>query len=426
MRKKCILLCFAISLLFCSDIKAQCADGRYLSTIFPQTPNMVTDTFGTAQKYDGTTQTLLMDVYQPVGDNFARRPLMVLAFGGSFTTGLRQSPDMVQICQEFAKSGMVCVSIDYRLGVLNGSDSCMYQAVVRGLQDMNAAIRYFYKDASTVNHYRIDTTQVFCGGTSAGAFIGLNKGYLKVNPNDFSRPIPATLVNAQLELGGPDGGNNGSVGYSDKIKGIVDLCGAVFDTLWIQPGDPMLVGVHGTGDSTVPYYYDSIEGTQDIKKDFFGGGNIIQRFHSLGFPNAQDTIYTFIGAPHAPFVLPIPLVPPASLYMDTTLSILHNYFYLNLVCDSTIAGINDIADNIFVSAFPNPSDDIMTVISHDPKNIILEVMGLDGRVVGKIDLPAYSTQKIQKGPGIVAGMYLLNYYDATGTIKLKTDKVTFY
>ena len=424
MKKMCLLFCFAFALSWCSDIKAQCADGRYLNTIFSQ--SMSTVTYGSGVKYDGTTQTLQMDIYQPTGDNFAHRPLMVLAFGGSFTTGLRQSPDMIQICQEFAKSGMVCVSIDYRLGVLNGADSCMYQAVVRGIQDMNAAIRFFYKDAQTANQYRIDTNQIFCGGTSAGAFIGLNKGYLKVNPNLFSRVIPPALVNAQLELGGPDGGNTGSVGYNDNIKGIVDLCGAVFDTMWIQPGDPMLVGVHGTGDSTVPYYFDSLEGTRDIKKDFFGGGNIIDRFHHLGFPNTKDTIYTFQGAPHAPFVLPVPLTPPASLYMDSTLSILHNYFYLNLVCDSTIAGINNIDGNIFVSAFPNPSDDAMTVVSHDAKNLMLEVVGLDGRVVEKIDFPAYSKQMIRKGGNISTGMYLLNYYDATGTVKLKTDKVTFY
>ena len=418
------VFCIVFLSLFINDLTAQCTNGRYLNKIFSY--KMSTVQYGSAIKYDGTTETLMMDIYVPQGDNFAHRPLMVLAFGGSFTSGLRQSPDMVQICEEFAQRGFVCASIDYRLGVANGNDSCIYQAVIRAIQDMNAALRYFNKDVYTANLYRIDTTQVFCGGTSAGAFIGLNKAYYKQNINDFSRPIPPALVSATFELGGTEG-NSGNPGYSDNVKGVVDLCGAVFDTLWIQPGDPILVGVHGTGDSTVPYYYDSLEGTQDIKKNFFGGGNIIDRIHHLGFSSVTDTIYTFIGAPHAPFVLPIPLIPPASLYMDTTLSILAHYMYLNIVCDSTQipSGINDITNELYVSAFPNPSDGVMTIISHESRDLILEVVTLDGQVVEKSDLAAYTTKMIRKEE-LSSGMYLINFYDSKGITRLKTDKIVFY
>jgi hypothetical protein len=134
------------------------------------------------------------------------------------------------------------------------------------------------------------------------------------------------------------------------------------------------------------------------------------------------------GADHAPFVLPVPLIPPASLYMDTTLRLLHNYLARNIICDSTLipAGINDIEHNIFVSAFPNPSDGVMTVISHDPKDLMIEVVALDGRVVEKLDMPSYSTQTIRKDVTYNPGMYLVNYYDASGAVKLKTDKVIFY
>jgi hypothetical protein len=293
---------------------------------------------------------------------------------------------------------------------------------------MNAAIRFFYKDAATINKYRIDTNQIFCGGTSAGAFIGLNKAYLKFSPVYYSRPIPNDLINANIDLGGPEGGNNGSLGYSDRIKGVIDLCGAVMDSLWIQPGDPILIGVHGTADHVVPYYYDSIAGTTDIKKRFFGGGNIIDRFHHMGLSKLQDSIYTFYGADHAPFVLPYPLIPPASYYMDTTLRLLHNYLYRNIVCDSTLipSGINDIGNNVFVSAFPNPSDGVMTVISHDPKDMLIEVVSLDGKVMEKIDLPSYSTRAIRRDESYHTGMYLVNYLDATGTTKLKTEKIVFY
>jgi hypothetical protein len=429
MKKIYLAFCLVFLSSVITDLKAQCANGRYLNTIFSANAN-VTDQvqFGTATKYDGTIQNLTMLIDTPEGGNFAHRPLMILAFGGNFTSGTNLSPDMVQICQAFAERGFVTASIDYRLGVANSNDSCMYQAVIRAIQDMNAAIRFFMKDAYTTNQFRIDTNQIFCGGTSAGAFIGVNKGYFKESLSDFSRPIPPTLISAIFELGGPEGGDTVNAGYTDKIKGIIDLCGAVVDTLWIQPGDPILIGVHGTGDSTVPYYYDSIEGLTNVDKDFFGGGNIIQRFHSLGLPIANDSIRTFIGAPHAPFVLPVPLVPPASLYMDTTISVLANYVYINIVCDSTqVSGINEITqNNVYVSVFPNPSDGIMNIISHDPKDMIVDVVDMDGRLIEKIDLPAYSSQSMRKDNNISAGMYLLNYYDATGTVRMKTQKVTFY
>ena len=420
-----MFFCIVFLPAFASDLYAQCSNGRYQNKIFSlQGPNTVQ--YGSAIRYDGATQNLSMDIYQPQGDNFAHRPLMILAFGGSFTSGLRQSPDIVQICEEFAQRGFVCVSIDYRIGVANSSDSCLYQAVIRGIQDMNAAIRFFYKDAYTTNQYRIDTSQIFCGGTSAGAFIGVNKAYFKLNLNDFSRPIPASLINSISELGGPDG-NSGNPGYSSTIKGVIDLCGAVFDTLWIQPGDPILIGVHGTGDSTVPYYYDSLEGLSDIKKNFFGGGNIIDRFHHLGLSDLTDSIYTFIGAPHAPFVLPVPLIPPASLYMDTTIKLLSNYMYRNVICDSAmVTGIAYIPDDLSVSAFPNPSDGIMTVISHEPRDLMIEVMTLDGCLIEKVDFAAYSTYSIRKNKELNSGMYLLNFYDAKGLTKLKTQKIVFY
>ena len=102
--------------------------------------------------------------------------------------------------------------------------------------------------------------------------------------------------------------------------------------------------------------------------------------------------------------------------------------YLNIVCDSSqISGIHDIApNNVYVSVFPNPSDAVMNIISHDPKDMIVEVVDLDGRLAETIDLPAYSSQTIHKSNNISTGMYLLNYYDASGTYRMKTQKVTFY
>ena len=180
-------------------------------------------------KFDSTYIDLKMDIYQPTGDNFAHRPLIVLAFPGGLTSGVRQSPDIVQLCDNFSKRGYVCVSIDYRLGFENGSDcdTNQFRAFMRGVQDMRAAVRYFYKDALTTNTYRIDTNQIWIGGSSAGAFIALNYAYFKLDT--FSKTPPDWAAPVFLALGGTEGAS-GNPGYSSKVKGVIDLCGGIADT----------------------------------------------------------------------------------------------------------------------------------------------------------------------------------------------------
>src|SRR3954468_9387608 len=100
MRKLCSLLCLSICLLSFSNLQSQCGNGRYYDKIFSQTSSTVT--FGNAMKFDSSYIDLKMDIYQPTGDQFAHRPLIVLAFPGGLTSGVRQSPDIVQLCDNFS------------------------------------------------------------------------------------------------------------------------------------------------------------------------------------------------------------------------------------------------------------------------------------------------------------------------------------
>src|SRR4051812_18879883 len=224
MRKLYSLLCLSICLLSFSNLQSQCGNGRYYDKIF--SPSTSTVTYGNAMKFDSTYTDLKMDIYQPAGDQLAHRPLIVLAFPGSFTAGSRLSPDITQLCDNFVRRGYVCASIDYRLGFEGGrdSDTNQFKAFMRGVQDMKAAVRYFYKDAQTTNTYRIDTNQIFIGGSSAGAFIALNYAYGK--QDTLSRSEPPWARPALDSLGGPEG-SSGNPGYSSRVKGVVDLCGAI-------------------------------------------------------------------------------------------------------------------------------------------------------------------------------------------------------
>lgn len=420
MRKLYFLLCFSVCIFSLSDLKSQCSNGRYYDKIF--TPKINSGIlFGNAMKFDSTYVDLKMDIYEPQGDNFAHRPLMVLAFPGSFTAGIRQSPDITQLCDNFSRRGYVCATIDYRLGFEGGSDSDtnQFKALMRGVQDMKAAVRFFYKDAQTTNTWRIDTGQIFIGGSSAGAFISLNYAYGK--EDTLSRSEPAWARPALAALGGPEG-NSGNPSYSSKVKGVIDLCGGIADTVWMMPGDPILVGVHGTADSTVTCYFDSVYASTHPESLLFGGGDIRNRLNHVSIPNH---IYLFQGADHVPYILPIPFLPPASNYMDSTVWIVRDFLYQHVICDSAlVSGIENVGNEISVSVFPNPSEDAITLSSNQEKDLVATIFSVEGKVLRKEIIAANSTQTIFKQE-LGAGVYFVRISDLQNS-SYKVERIVFY
>ena len=413
------LICLSIFVFFFSDLNAQCGNGRYYDKIFSQSSSTVT--FGNAMKFDSTFVDLKMDIYQPTGDNLAHRPLMVFAFPGSFTAGTRLSPDLLQLCDNFSKRGYVCASIDYRLGFENGSDcdTNQFKALMRGVQDMKAAVRYFYKDAQTTNTFRIDTNQIFIGGTSAGAFIGLNYAYGKVDT--LSRTDPPWARPALDSLGGPEG-NSGNAGYSSKVKGVIDLCGAIADTVWLMPGDPILVGVHGTNDGTVSCYFDSVYASTHPESLLFGGGDIKNRLSHI---NLAHSLYLFQGADHVPFILPYPFIPPASNYMDSTVWIVRDFLFQHVTCDpTTISGVENLVNEISVSIIPNLSDDVVNVFSHSDEDLTAEIFSVEGKLLATKFISNYASTIISKQE-LGAGIYLVRLSDLKNT-KTKAERIVFY
>ncbi len=411
----------AITFCFYSlQLSAQCGNGRYYDKIFQQ--SMSTVTFGNAMKFDSTYVDLKMDIYQPTGDLLAYRPLLVFAFPGSFTAGTRLSPDIIQLCDNFSRRGYVCASIDYRLGFEDGSDcdTNQFKALMRGVQDMKAAVRYFYKDAQSTNLFRIDTNQVWIGGSSAGAFIALNYAYGKTDT--LSRSEPDWARPALDSLGGPEG-NSGNPGFSSKVKGVIDLCGGIADTVWIMPNDPMLVGVHGTNDATVSCYFDSVYASTHPESLLFGGGDIKNRLEHINKPHS---LHLFYGADHVPYILPIPFLPPASTYMDSTVWLVRDFLFDNTTCDPTlISDINEPARAISVSIFPNPANDVVNLYSHENENLVVEVFTTEGRLLLRKNLTANAAQSFSRSE-TGTGVFQLNIYNERNKQLRKTERIMIY
>ena len=116
-----------------------------------------------------------------LGDDFDDRPLVFFMFGGSFVGGSRDSGYMVELCNSYASKGYVAVSIDYRLSpnlIFGANTQDAYRAVIKGIHDLKAAIRYFRMNDEGPDDFRIDSDRVFVGGVSAGAIASLNAVYI--------------------------------------------------------------------------------------------------------------------------------------------------------------------------------------------------------------------------------------------------------
>jgi hypothetical protein len=341
-------LCFLFLLLpLLSGLQAQCTQGRFFNKTFTaqQTFNV---NFGRNANYQGDSVDLNMHIFTPQNDLLAYRPLIILAFGGSFTSGVKESPDILQLCQEFAQRGYVTATIDYRTGVENGSDSSRYKALIRAIQDMRAALGFFHKDAQTERAWRVDTSQIYIGGVSAGGFIGLNLAYYKQGL--FSIAPPEWLDEMADAVGGLYG-MSGQNGYGQNIKGVINLCGGIADTVWIYPGDPILCSMHGSADETVPWCKD--ENNTSVTARFFGSQCIHERANRM---NLVNDFYPFYGADHVPFVLPIPFLPPASLYMDTTIRFVRDFLYQHTTCNpELISSIAESQSSATFAVYPNPA-----------------------------------------------------------------------
>jgi len=283
---------YALLLILTTAIYSQaqhptCDGTRYLNEVFPDVDTTVNIFFGVNTTYQGNVDSLYMDVYQPVGDTASKRPLMILAFGGSFIVGERT--DMAPLCHYYAQHGYVTATIDYRLfdgPFVPFPDSVAFaDVVVKAIGDMKASIRHFREDAATTNLYNIDTNVIFIGGGSAGAIMALHTAYLDSTDN-----IPTHIQTAIDNNGGFEGNTTSNTQYSSNVQGVLNLSGALGDASWVDAGDVPVFSVHDDNDDIVPYGqgYSTIAG---FPVSYLEGSQVIaDTATALGIPNVLITI----------------------------------------------------------------------------------------------------------------------------------------
>ena len=396
---KTLLLLLALLLGLNSAAQAQVdtTGGRYYRPIFANVtvvPNVV---YGSAKTYIGTTQTLRMDIYQPTGDTQARRPVIIFAHQGGFLTGSRTDAYMVNICTRMARLGYVTASIEYRLGMPMSGIAApadtpqVAKAAIRGMQDLRAAVRFFRKDAATTNTYRVAPAYIAAGGSSAGAFMALEIGYL-----DKASEVPA-YVNLGA-LGGIEG-NSGNPGYSSAVLAVLNLSGATEQPGIIEAGNAPLLSVHGTADATVPYFQGRI-GSRLPPKYVYGSGRLQPRATAVG---VRNTLVRLSGAGHIPF-------ENNTAYADTTFRAIRDFLRPSLAQPGrTLARASNTptAPVARAEAYPNPADDQLHLLLPEAEPLPAQVQLRDasGRLVRSFR-PATRELTIPRD-NLPAGLYLL-------------------
>jgi acetyl esterase/lipase len=197
---------------------------RYRDPIFNGVTVTSNVTYGSAVNLSNQTVTLQLDMYQPTGDTVSQRPAIVWVHGGSFTSGDKTSPELVDEANTFAHEGYVNVSINYRLespGCSGTLSNCL-PAIQEAAADAQTAVRFLRTNAAT---YRIDPDRIAIGGSSAGAITALNVGY------------------------------SSSEDPSARVRAAMSISGAQLVVGTISPGDAPAIEFHCTTDPLVPYQW---------------------------------------------------------------------------------------------------------------------------------------------------------------------------
>ena len=433
MKKIYLLIIGAAASVSAVTAQTACNNGRYSSDVYTTLTTTTGMVYGSNVKYNGSTQSLTLDFYQPAADTCQARPLIIWAHGGSFVGGSSADADQVSLSQHFAKKGFACAAINYRLGFFPFDSAHAVPAVIRAVQDMKAAIRFFYKDRATTNTYKIDTNNIFIGGSSAGAITALHVAYL-----DRACEIQPYISTSSLTaLGGLDG-TSGNAGYSQKVKGVINLCGALAIYGWLETGNIPFVSMHGTIDATVKYTRGVVNpGTPLMYLD--GSRFVHQHAQVIGVTNP---FYTWYGADHVPYAQGGTSTTQLA-YMDTTVNFVRDFLISQLNCTDAplqapntpygiatlypftpcVVGIKTITNNLMLEIYPNPSNDkIKVVFDKANEDHFIQITDVSGRIIR-----SYSTSQpaisIEKGE-LNTGMYLLKVSDSQGRSSLQ--KILFY
>jgi acetyl esterase/lipase len=259
--------------------------------------------------FAGVRQPLTMDIYHPKNDTAQKRPVILIAHGGSFLPGLpnfqpvtplgtKTDFPIVELCKRYAKRGYVAVAFTYRVGwnPVAPADTIRAEGIIRAawraMIDGKDCVRFLRDDAlNKGNTYKIDEKKIVVAGSQAGGYIPVHMAYFdkesELRINKFVRPVSKVpfINTADSTLGDFNSGSNTNVPANFALG--ITLGGAVGDTSFIEGGEVPMLSMHGTKDDVTPY------GTAVVTPratglpivEVSGGADMLARANRLGNQN---------------------------------------------------------------------------------------------------------------------------------------------
>ena len=368
MRKILPLFALLISISFLNGQIEGCDGSRFIDDIFTEVDITRAIKFGEGETVTGTNQELFLDVYEPVNDDLEMRPVIILAFGGSFIGGERG--DVEFLCEAYARKGYVAVAIDYRLydGPLFPipSASTFKEVVVKTVSDMKAAIRHMRQDADTENLYRINPSQIYVGGISAGAITAFHTAVL-----DEDDDLPDDIRMFLEENGGIEGNTSSNYEYSSEAQGIINYSGGLNDASWIDENDPPFVSIHDDMDPVVPFGqgFASVLGIPIVSME--GSMTCHEIANNVGIANELRTIENSNG--HVSYFFGLGANVAGSI----------NYtagFVADLICNDVMSSLDEVEEIEMVTVSPNPTNGLINIEGMDHSEYSIEVWDISGKL----------------------------------------------
>lgn len=143
---------------------------RYKSNIFESVSIEKDIIFAQKKDYLNNSIDLALDLYQPENDNAEYRPAVVLVHGGGMYTGSKDSAwdPIVDLANDLAMKGYVCLSIEYRLNPEWEATGAFNETMKNAAEDVASAVEWIRKNADT---YNINPNYIALAGYSSGAEI---------------------------------------------------------------------------------------------------------------------------------------------------------------------------------------------------------------------------------------------------------------
>lgn len=338
--------------------------------------------YGTALNYSGQNQNLIMNIHYPNfnDDPLDKRPIIVLMHGGSFLTGSLSNLDSV--CIEFAKRGFVAVTIEYRLGwsvvqncqnVTINTVMSANKAIYRSIQDLHASIRYLVENSE---EYKIDTSWIFAGGVSAGAFATSDLAF--VSQSQFWSRWPYCQSLGDIHTSG------NILTNTFTLKGLFHNWGSTIDVDYINSSNAIpMIGFVGDMDIISPIDSGYFQNCTNFEL-MYGTRTIYNKLISLGICSELNVK---IHGGHGVYNI----TPEQNIFRIGKASC----FFKSLFCDecmssyhtdsiSSNCSINtDIKNNLpnnDIKIYPNPNNGHFTLETNIEKGNI-DVFDLIGKLV---------------------------------------------